>query len=349
MEERNGLKGVIILLLEFKQTVEPFFKKIILISFIGGLLGATLSFFSGRIYTSQSSIIVESGEGGGIGKYLQLAQSFGVGAGGGGNAILTPENVQGLLVSKRIIYTTLLKEVKFDDFEGKLANYYLDVFNSTMKDSLPEGKITGSDVFLSNNKEERVLNSLYQILSMSMIEVMISKHNSIIEVKVRSENQHFSHYFGKELIQSLYQYYKKNLINDEVVVVDLMQHKCDSIYALLQQRELELAGLNDRSKLTVKSVANIQTMRVNRDVQFLTGIYIETVKNLEIAKFSMLQNKKIFKILDESVLPIKGMKKGLVISAILYSILLGVFSTITFLLIKEFKSAQIELQEETTS
>lgn len=346
MEETNGLKGVIVLLIKITQLIKPSFKKIVLFGFIGGVFGGAVALFSKSEYTSKASIIVESGKGGGIGKYLQLAESFGLGGGGGSGAMLTPDNVQVLLKSKRIVYTALLTDVKIDDFEGKLVNYYLDVFESPMRDSLPEGKIIGTDIFNSSKREEKVLNAVHRKISLGMLEVITSKKNSIIKVNFKSRNENFSHYFGTALVNSLYDYYKKNLIKDEVIVVDLMQQKCDSVYDLLKEKELVLADLNDRSKLTVKSKANIEIMRVSREVQFLNALYMGSVKNLEIAKFSMLQNKKIFKILDESVLPLKAVKKGLITTAVLYSILFGIFSTVIILVLQEFKSARKELEAE---
>jgi capsule polysaccharide export protein KpsE/RkpR len=76
--------------------------------------------------------------------------------------------------------------------------------------------------------------------------------------------------------------------------------------------------------------------RTRRDVQMLSLMYAEVLKNMEIAKFTLDNQTPFFQVVDKPTLPLEKKKVSRIISAIVGSIILGIVFCI-YLISKNFK------------
>ena len=329
----NGLKSIILLFKKITGVLLINWKSIVLFIFIGVMFGGFIWIKKEPIYNTNFSIITSGEQKGGMGKYLQIAQSMGL-DGGSSGAMLSPGNVKELILSKRIIYKALLKEIKIDEKQDKLINFYIEWFD--LKDHsgnkiLPFVK--SSAPFNLSLEEEQLLKNVYYGLKGNDIGITTSLKTSIIAINFQSKNKLFSYYFTKELSVSLYDYYLNNMKSKDEVNVVLFQNVCDSLQIELNEKEVQLAVLMDNSLQTIKSKGKLKKMRLEREVNFLNGVLLANLKNVELARFSQLKDKDIFEILDEPVLPGKGTKIGIVSLMVLMGIIF-LFTRIIYLFIK---------------
>ena len=65
----------------------------------------------------------------------------------------------------------------------------------------------------------------------------------------------------------------------------------------------------------------LEEIRLKRDVEILNIMYGEIVKNLEVSKFTLLNNEPLLNIIDRPTLPLKVNKLSMIAAFILFSIL----------------------------
>ena len=329
----NGLKSIILLFLRMKSILFPHWKSIVFFLIIGAVVGGGISTTREADYVTEFSIFTSGDSKGGMGKYLQIAQSMGLG-GNSPNAMLSPGNIKQLILSRRIIYSALLSEIEIGDKKDKLINFYINWFDIRDKNKNKLSfSVQNSSPFDLTLEEKQLLGNVYIALKNNDINIETSLKSSIITINFQSKNKLFSYYFSKELSVSLYEFYLNNMKSKDESNVVLFQNVCDSLQIELNEKEVKLAVLMDNSLQTIKSKGKLKKMRLEREVNFLNGVLLANLKNVELARFSQLKDKDIFEILDEPVLSGKGNKKGIFSLVILMGIL---FSSvrIVYLLLK---------------
>ncbi len=315
---------------------------ILILALIGGALGGFIAKRSETQYISDFSLIVEGESGGKANQYMRIAESFGLGLGEGSSNLLTIENIKSLAFSKKIIYDALLSEININGKQMLLINYYINQFDvlkrfkSIIKNPT-DFKIQKVQPFESSINEEIILNHVFRGLQKKAISISSPEATSLLEIKIQSSDEQFSFWFSKCLSNSLYDFFITKIKKVEDSALKQIQLKCDSIEVVLKIKEQLLAELADKSLLTVKSAGRLNEMRVSRELNILNAMYVVNVKNLEIAKYSATNEKKVFDILDEPVLPLIKSSRSLPGFIVLLGGVFG-FLALVFVLVKnEFK------------
>jgi len=76
----------------------------------------------------------------------------------------------------------------------------------------------------------------------------------------------------------------------------------------------------------------LEEIRLKRDVEILNIMYGEIVKNLEVSKFTLLNNKPLLNIIDSPTLPLEVNRMSIVLAFILFSILGGFLISFYFII-----------------
>jgi len=342
MKEEISLKDFLLLVKNWWKLLIINISFILIFALIGGVLGGFLAKRSETQYISDFSLIVD-GESGGAGQqYMRIAESFGLGGRGGSSNLLTIENIKSLAFSKKIIYDALLSEINIEGKQMLLINYYIDQFDvlkrfkSIIKNPT-DFKIQKVQPFESSINEEIILNHVFRGLQKKAISISSPKATSLLEIKIQSSDEQFSFWFSKCLSNSLYDFFITKIKKGEDSSLKQIQLKCDSIEVVLKIKEQLLAELADNSLLTVKSAGRLDEMRVSRELNILNAMYIVNVKNLEIAKYSATNEKKVFDILDEPVLPLVTSSIALPMFVVLFGSLFGFLAFVFVLAKNEFR------------
>jgi uncharacterized protein involved in exopolysaccharide biosynthesis len=91
---------------------------------------------------------------------------------------------------------------------------------------------------------------------------------------------------------------------------DLVKFKADSIAALLSQREVDLALFKDRNQGLYTQRDQLRESVLKREVAVLTIMYGESIKNLEIADFSLKNKTPFIQIIDRPFKPLNPISKS---------------------------------------
>lgn len=331
-----SLKELLLKLKEWYSHLLSKWKTILIAGLLGGLLGVTYAYFRKPIYTAETTFVLEEGESsGGLGAYAGLASMVGLDLGSGIGGIFKGDNILELYKSRRMIEETLLSEGIFDGKKQLLIDRYIE-FNK-LREGWAKKPALANLAFTQNpNKHTRlqdsVIGKIVETLNKSLLEVTKpDKKLSIISVKVKSEDELFSKSFTDNIVKKVNQFYVDTKTKKSTENISILQKQADSVKNVLNNSLGGVAAAIDANPNTNPA---FQRLRVNSqrkqvDVQASGAIYEEIVKNLEMAKITLRNEKPLIQVIDEPILPLKkdtlSKLSSFIIGYILSTILISIF------------------------
>jgi hypothetical protein len=301
----------------FKDRVADFkyiitFKKTIAIAITAGVL---IGFFASKLkdptYTARLSFVIDASKSGSSGGLSAIAGQFGFNLDGLGasNGVLAGDNVQELVKSHKLIKATLLTPY---DQTQTLADRYAAVNN--LNEKWLKYSSTGKIIrFPLNSKgNNRIQDSLLHEMTLLILKgdfgiTKTDKKLDFFEINTTMKDEKLSLLFCQRMLNQATDFYirtKTQRVRNNVV---RLQHRADSIAALLNRKTYTLSAAN-QSLLNLNpayTTANAGVEVRERDKIVLTTIFTETIKNLEASKAMLSQETPTVQIVDEPELPLK--------------------------------------------
>jgi len=331
------LKDVILKLISIKQLLWQKKLKIIVFSVIFGLLGSIYAYFKKETYEAHLTFVIdESQESGGLGALSGMASQFGFNLGGTSSGTFSQTNIQEIITSRRVVEEALLKIGIIDGKEDLLINHHI-AFNDLRK------KWKGTNIenlYFSSNREEftlqhdSIIGLAFFNLTNGNISTSIEDESNIVKISCVSKNEDFAKLMIESLVQKLEEYYTIFQTAKSKNTLAFLSFRADSVLLELKNAEYRYASYKDANFGVQRAKGLLEEIRLKRDVEILNIMYGEIVKNLEISKFTLLNNKPLLNIIDSPTLPLKVYKFSIVLAFFLFSILGSVMYSF-FLIIKQ--------------
>lgn len=326
-------------------------KKITIAFLLGGIFGFCYAIFTPNTYSAKTTFIVEDAKSGGnLSGLASLAGQFGfdLGASSGGG-LIAGDNILLYIKSESLIRKVLLSSwdsVKKTSFIDK----YIEVYKLKKKWSSEEELVKLSyPITTSNNNLSRVADSILQVITEKIIleEITINKIDKkagFLQLKITMRNEQLAKRFCDDLINEAIKYYMTLKVGRQLNTVNKLQLRADSISRLLNQRTFTSANLQNTTAVLdqnpiYKTPLSVAVELSNRDKVMLSTIYVEVVKNLELAKFSLSQETPVFQLVDQSTFPLIVNKASKAKWILIGSILTGLICII-YLFIKAWIKKQ---------
>jgi hypothetical protein len=276
--------------------------------------------------------------------YEGIANQFGISLGSGNSNAFSGDNIIGLMNTKRMIEGVLLRDVEYLGNKTSLADLFIEM-NDFKKNWDSKTYLKGISYPIGLTKEklslqqDSILGVLFKLIISDNLSVSkVSDKMSLISVNCTSSNQIFSKFFVEYLVEEVSRFYIKSKTQKIQSNLNILQNKADSVKNELNSAIYGRANLSDQNKYMVRQSAGVSGIKKEIDVQVLSTMYVELVKNLEITRLSLLRETPLIQIIDQPSLPLKKMKFRK-IHGILYGGFLGIFIMafvlICILLIKE--------------
>jgi uncharacterized protein involved in exopolysaccharide biosynthesis len=326
-----SLKELILKLQEWWSYLLSQWKLIILVSFIGSLLGLGYAFTQKPIYKAEFSFVLEDEKSGaGLGGALGLASQFGLDmGGGGGGGIFAGDNLLELMKSRSMVQKALLSPINVNGKSQSLADYYIS-FRGMRKgwESKPQlanlSYAVNPDVSKFNRIQDSVLMAMHQEIIGNLLSVAKKdKKLSILQVEVKSENELFSKSFTEALVSEVSRFYVETKTKKSTTNVAILQHQTDSVRNQLNRAISGVAQSNDDIPNLNASRQVLRSSGQQRqiDVQANTAILTELVKNLELSKLALRKETPLIQVIDKPILPLPverfGKAKGILLGGFL--------------------------------
>jgi len=344
-EKELTLKLVIVKTLGFYRFVVANFLFILMFGLAGMIAGITYTWLQDPAYEATVTFTAEEDRNAMSG--LQgIAAQFGFNV-GETSTIFSGDNLSALIQSRKIITRALLLPVVINNTKTNLLNMYMDIYMN--KKDISDTALKNisfpleQDVSTYSRLQDSVLNSICSSLIKKNVSALKpDKRLDIFAIVCTSKNEVFSVEMTKQLVSVVSSFYIETKTKRSAQTVSILQSKADSIkreydIALSGRAAISDANLNPAFQSPQVAVQKRQT-----DITVLSTAYTELIKNLEIAKFNLLQNTPLIQVIDEPETPLKKIKSSRFLTGVIWGILFGFGGIFAAMLRNEIKEIKLK-------
>ena len=310
------------LILKFQDWVHFYLSRwltILVAVIVGAGAGLLIAVNKKTNYTATLDFVMDdqsSSSGGGLGAAANIAAQFGINLGGLGSSggLFEGDNIIEFLKSRSMIDRTLLTEVTLDGNPVLLVDRYVD-YNGfrkkwKAKESLRNIQFRDTTgIFL----QDSLLAEFHKrILKKNLVISKPNKQLDIIEVEMETPDEVFSKVFVETLIKNASDFYIKTRTRKATDNLAILTHQVDSVRGELNRAIGGVASAVDANPNPNRAFQSLRVGSQQRtvDVQANTAILTELVKNQELAKITLRNEKPLIEILDRPILPLENDKIG---------------------------------------
>jgi hypothetical protein len=341
-----SLKEIIVTGQEYLQELLHNWKLIILISipliFYMGYKAMTTD----PTYSAELTFMVNEDDGGGLGAVGGLLGQFGLGGGGGGGKYNIDKMLE-LSRSRKIMEQVLFEKREVEGKMDYLANHMLRIYELREKwakdnPDLADFSFRHSEVETFDMSERRIMKILYRMIVGNespggLLTTSYGKKSGIINMACVTESEDFSILITDITFEKLSDFYVLKTIEKQKKTHELIEAKVDSVENLLHTKEYALASFKDTHHGLWTSKNNLKEKQLMRDVEILNILYGETLRNLEIADFSLKSKTPFVQLIDTPISPLKKNKQSLLFDLIVGGILGGILGACIVIARKLYK------------
>ncbi len=298
------------------ELVKKNFIKIALIGIATGVLAILVVTFQKPVYKAKLSFLLNENDPGMSFNISSLAGLAGL-SGLGGGVNVSEDKLIFLANSRALIGSTLLCKTNIDGKDDILANHYIRKFKldkGFKKDTVLEnfdGFANDKTNKLSYQENKAIDIIIKQITDQKKYGIEVKKKAGIVaqwagvvSLEFKDVHEEIAKVFIDTLYGKLSEYYTQKAIGRQLRTYNLIKHRADSIQGLLTEAENRGANLADENIKLFRMRGRLEIERSKRDVEMLTLMYAEVIKNLEMAKFNLDNQTPVFQIVDTPTYPL---------------------------------------------
>jgi uncharacterized protein involved in exopolysaccharide biosynthesis len=292
---------------------------LILAGIIGISLGLVYYFLIQKPkFTGAASFVLQEKSSSSLGSFAGLASQLGldISGAGSGNSLFAGENILEILTSQHIIYKALLTNVNGDTGNGpKLIDRFLEV--NKMKERWADKKaLAGINYFNVSSADsltplqDSVMQIVYKGVTKSLSVEKSGKKTTIVLVGFTSTDTMFARRMPQLVISEAAIFYinvKTTLIRKNV---EKLERRADSLLLVLNGRSYNAADLRILDANPAMRTIRVPEEIAVRDRAVAGTLYGEVVKNLEIARMTLVQETPLIQILDVPGKSLTNFKRG---------------------------------------
>ena len=320
--------------------------KLMLLGLLGGIGGFIYAKFSKPKYTAKLTFaLAESSEK--MGGISSIASQFGIDLlGGGSSGVFSGDNLLELMKSRLLIEKTLLTAVDSAGKSKLLVNQYIDLIKP--KKPKPRESDDPIPVYFTGNEKKQgyslAQDSFLAKISIDLVEknflkvAKMDKKLAIVSVSFTGEDQWFAKNFTQILTQNVTEFYVETKTSQMRKNVKMMEHKVDSVKQALGQAMYGVASELDGNQFLVRGVAKVPQVKKQLEIQVLSTMYGELIKNLELSRTMMAKDQPLIQLIDQPRFPLETKKANKLLTTIGGSFLTFFLTVLYFLLGRWWKN-----------
>ncbi|QEC62042.1 GumC domain-containing protein [Mucilaginibacter ginsenosidivorans] len=301
---------------------------------IAALIGAAVGYIRIRsklpVYTSNISFVLSTDPRPNSGLY-NLATQLGFDAiSSNPDNIFSGDNIIELFKSRKLIGAALLSEI---DTKPRQTLINL-IARKQFKDQYNSVGPFGNDLDKFSPAQKMLYQQIISFVEKSFIVFKKDKKLIIYIISVTSTNSDITYYTAKVLLDETSRYFIETKTKVFASGVKLLQHEADSLANVLSGIFSSTASMNDRT-YDLNPAITVQrsgSMFNQAKAAAYDAAYIEVMRNLEIAKVNLQKETPLYRVIDETDLPLVPQKDSLIrhmsittlIGLLFMTVLLGV-------------------------
>jgi hypothetical protein len=267
------------------------------------------------VYNATITFSVDEDEGGSASGLTGILGQFGL-----GSVRPTRYNLDKILAlskSRRVIQQSLFSRMTLDGKEDYLANHLIRVYklNEPVKESRKESGpfwFTHDSLPAFSRDENEMLMNLYGFIigppnnpKKALLGAKYDEDSNIISLDATTTDEMLSLNLAQRMFESLSAYYVNKSIEKQLKTYTIVMAKRDSVLAELKEKEFQLASFKDTHRGLLMRTDQITELRLQREIAALTAMYVEVLKNVEVADFSLKNKTPFIQVIDAPLSPIQ--------------------------------------------
>jgi hypothetical protein len=320
--------------------------KLLLLGVLGGLAGFFYAKFQKPEYTAKLTFALAEG-GDKVGGLGSIASQFGIDImGGSSGGAFSGDNLLELMKSRLLVEKTLLTAVDSNGKQKLLINQYID-FNKPKKPKPrkpSDPQPVAFSVYKSNPDQfslaqDSFLGKVCADLAKKHLTVSkVDKKLAIVSVSFTGNDEWFAKHFTQVLTQNVTEFYVETKTRQMRKNVMMMEHKVDSVKLALGRAMYGVASEVDGNQFLVRGVAKVPQAKKQLEIQVLSTMYGELLKNLELSRALMAKEQPLIQLIDQPRFPLDKKKSSKLLTAVGGTFLFGFLGIVTLLLQRWLKT-----------
>lgn len=312
-------------------------------------------------YNARLTFMINQTEGSALSGLGGILGQFGIGE----KNEFNKNKIMMLNKSRRIIENAIFEKVTINGKSDFLANhiiinqdtmgkwasipFYMKLF--TKPNPLKGFRFKHGEITKFSELENSAMKSIYQLISgkddgsgSGIMSNGFDKESGIMHINTNTNNPELSIAITNKIFDNLSKFYIEKTIEKQKNTYNIIKAKTDSIFYLLQGKETGAAVSEDRNVASWGSTTKLPVRRFTRDIQKLTIMYGESLKNLEIADFALKNQMPFVQPIDRPILPLVPEKTSLLKSLIMGLFLGGFLGAVFIIARKIYREAMYDAE-----
>ena len=312
-EEKISLKNVFQGFKEWLVYIMDQRKKIVYGTLITLILPLSYNYLKSPVFYANTSFVLENDASASLGGLSSLASMSGINTSSlmSASNLFQIDNIQELYRSNNMLKQALLEEVTINGKSQKLIDYFA-VAQNLEKKWIKE-KVYLKDFYkdkkLYSRAQDSVLKEAIKLIEKDFLIVAKPNRNtSILNVGFKHKDEVFAKIFNEVLVNKVNSFYYKTQTKKTAFNLNVLQVQTDSVKRLLDMSFLALAEIDQNipNLNPLVKTAKVPYQKAMANLQANQAIYLEVVKQLELAKVAHRNKTPLIQIIDKPSFPLEN-------------------------------------------
>ena len=312
-EEKISLKNVFQGFKEWLVFIMNQRKKIVYGTLITLVLLLSYNYLKSPVYYANTSFVLENDASASLGGLSSLASMSGINTSSlmSASNLFQIDNIQELYRSNNMLKQALLEKVTINGKSQILIDYFAVAQNLEKK--WVKEKVYLKDFYkdkkLYSRAQDSVLKEAIKLIKKDFLIVgKPNRNTSILNVGFRHKDEVFAKIFNEVLVNKVNSFYYKTETKKTAFNLNVLQVQTDSVKGLLDMSFLALAEIdqNTPNLNPLVKTAKVPYQKAMANLQANQAIYLEVVKQLELAKVAHRNKTPLIQIIDKPSFPLEN-------------------------------------------
>ena len=312
-EEKISLKNVFQGFKQWLVFIMDQRKKIVYGTLITLVLTLSYNYLKSPVYYANTSFVLENDASASLGGLSSLASMSGINTSSlmSASNLFQIDNIQELYRSNNMLKQALLEKVTINGKSQILIDYFAVAQNLEKK--WVKEKVYLKDFYkdkkLYSRAQDSVLKEAIKLIKKDFLIVgKPNRNTSILNVGFRNKDEVFAKIFNEVLVNKVNSFYYKTETKKTAFNLNVLQVQTDSVKGLLDMSFLALAEIdqNTPNLNPLVKTAKVPYQKAMANLQANQAIYLEVVKQLELAKVAHRNKTPLIQIIDKPSFPLEN-------------------------------------------
>lgn len=311
--------------------------------FVGALVAFAYVRFQTITFIAEISFVAnEESQRGGNSILASTLASYGFTSGdGGGGETSRYSKIIALSQSRKIQFAALLDSVDLIGEKDLLINHISKTYDLQneweVKDPVLFTQIKPDSMDLAHRQYLKRIYNMMIAGGNPIYTIAFDNTSQMIKMQATTIDQDLSVALIHALYEKLSEFYILQSTAKGEEIVNTLTFRKDSLENVLQKQQGQLAVVTDRSRGMTYQSQQTNRLDLDVDVSITRTMYMEIVRNLETARFSLENIRPVFSIIDYPLRPLNTNRQNQTMLMIIFAIVTAVLVTMWLILGKMYR------------